>query len=368
MTKMEVCLDNIEYNLRNIEKKLNKSTNIIAMIKADAYGLGDKEVARFLESKGINFFGVAYVKEAVDLRKSGILSDILVTSQFLEDDTENIVDYDITVSISNLKYLDKLNDYAKKKDKIVNVHLKIETGMGRLGFSSDDIEKNISTLLDFSNICLDGIYTHLSCADTDKDYTLRQLHLFENTVNGLSGLGLEFSYIHALNSAGILNFNDYQFNTVRVGDILYGYYPDDSLKKKISLKPSVKIVSKIVHINNYKKGCKISYNGTYITSKASKIAVVSMGYADGLFRNLSNNYEVEIKGKKCKIVGNICMDMFMCDITGITGVDVGDEVIILNLNDDIYNMAKIAGTINYEIISRISKRVERVYIAGKNKE
>lgn len=364
MTKMYVNLNSIKHNLDMIREKLNKDTTIIAMVKADGYGLGAVEVSKFLEENKVNFFGVAHVKEAVELREAGIFSDILVTGQFLEEDIEDIVNYDVTVSVSNLNFLNKLNKYAKEKDKIVNVHLKIETGMGRLGFSLDDLNSSINELLDYTNICIDGIYTHLSSADTDTDmdYTLKQISKFEDAVKMLEELGIDFSYVHCLNSSGILNFPEYKFNSVRVGDILYGYYPDDSLRDKIDLIPSIKIVSKITHINYLKKGSKISYSGTHILNRDSKIAVIQMGYADGLFRNLSNKYEVIINGKKCKIVGNICMDMFMCDVTDLDNVSIGDDVTIIDDKDSIYDMANLAGTINYEILSRISKRVERVYI------
>lgn len=362
MTTMYVNLNNIKQNLDKIRKILNKNTTIIAMVKADAYGLGDVEVAKFLEENGVNFFGVACLEEAIRLRNNDILSDIIVTGQFLEEDIENIVKYNITVSVSSLNFLNKLNEVAKLSDKVINMHLKVDTGMSRLGFSLNDLENNISKLLDFSNLCIDGIYTHLSSADTDKDYTLNQISKFNEAVDMITSLGIEPSYIHCLNSSGILNFPEYQFNTVRVGDILYGYYPDESLENKISLMPSVKIVSKISHISYLEKGTKISYSGTYTLKRPSKIAVVQMGYADGLFRNLSNKYEVSINGNKCKIVGNICMDMFMCDITDIKDVSVGDAVLILGDDSDIYTMSNIAGTINYEILTKISKRVKREYI------
>ena len=212
------------------------------------------------------------------------------------------------------------------------------------------------------NICIDGIYTHLSSADTDKEYTLMQIELFKQALSNLLDLGIEPSYVHCLNSSGIINFPEYSFNCVRVGDSLYGYYPDTSLRNKISLKPCVKIVSPILQVTNYPKGTKVSYNQNYTLEKDSKVAVVQMGYADGLFRSLSNKYEVKVKGKKCKILGNICMDMFMCDITDIEDLTLEDEVVILDYDDSIYEMSEKAGTINYEIISRISPRVKRIYI------
>ena len=362
MTKMYVNLENIKHNLNEFRKKLPKDINIIAMVKADAYGLGDINIANFLEKNGVNFFGVAHVNEAVHLRENNILCNILVTSQFLEEDIKNIVDYDISVTLSNLEYIQQLNEYAKEKNKTVKVHIKIDTGMSRLGFILSSFENTINELSNYSNIKIDGIYSHLSSADSDYDYTLKQINTFETGIKILEDLNIKPKYIHILNSAGILNFTKYCFNTVRIGDSLYGYYPDNSLREKITLKPSVKIESKIINIQTYPKGTKISYNQTYTLEKDSKIATVQMGYADGLFRNLSNKFYVKINNTYCKIIGNICMDMFMCDITDLDKVNIGDSVTILDFDDSIYEMSKIAGTINYEILSRISRRVEREYI------
>ena len=362
MTKMYVNLNNIKYNLDNIKKKLNKDTTIIAMVKANSYGLGDVEVSKFLENNGINFFGVAYVSEGVRLRNNNISSNILVTGIFNLEDFEDIVNYNLCISVPTLENLDKLNDHAMKKNKIIKIHLKIETGMSRLGFKLDELPYAIDKILDLKNICIDGIYTHLSSADVDRDYTLKQIDIFKHALSYVQSLGIEPSYIHCLNSSGIINFPEYSFNTVRVGDCLYGYYPASSLRNKISLKPSVKITANISQITDYIKGTKISYNQNYTLEKDSKVAVVQMGYADGLFRSLSNKYEVIVKRKKCIIIGNICMDMFMCDVSEINDLTFQDEVAILDYDDSIYEMCDIIGTINYEILSKISPRVKRVYI------
>lgn len=361
--KMYVNLESIAHNVKEIRKKLSEDTTIIAMVKADAYGLGDVEVSKFLNTIGINFLGVAIADEAIHLRKNNINSYILVTGQFLEEDVQNIIQYDIAVSVSNLNLLKLLNNEASKQNKKIKIHIKVDTGMTRLGFSPNEVLEIVKDITDnMTNIIIDGIYTHLSSADTDNDYTIKQLTLFDNTVNLLKSNNYTFKYVHALNSSGVLKFSEYSYNAVRVGDILYGYYPDESLRKYISLKPSVKLEAPIINIREIEKDCRISYSQTFKSTDKMKIATIQIGYADGLDRKLSNKLNVYINNIPCKIVGNICMDMCMIDVTNVPNVNVGDYCNIIDYDDSIYTIANIIGTINYEVISRISKRVKRIYI------
>ena len=362
MATLTIKKNNISHNLDQIREVLNYNTKIMAMVKANSYGLGSVEISKYLESKGVDFFGVAYVKEAIELRENGINSNILVTSPFLEDDIQNIIDNNICVSVSDLVNLEKLNKYAITRNKKVKIHIKIETGMSRLGFNLEHLEENLKIIKTYSAIVIDGIYTHLSSADSDKDYTINQINKFKQAIKIANFLNIAPTYIHALSSAGIVNFPEYQFNMVRAGDILYGYHPDSEIRSKIDIKPCAKLTAKILHISNYEEGTKISYNGTCTLNRDSKVATVQMGYADGLFRALSNKYEVKVNDKKCKILGNICMDMFMCDITDAGNVKLFDEVTILDYNEDIYKMAEILNTIDYEILSKLSSRVERKYL------
>ncbi|MDF2866176.1 MAG: alanine racemase [Clostridia bacterium] len=361
--KMYVNLNNIKYNLEKIKEKIKDTITIIAMVKADAYGLGDVEVSKFLKTLGINFLGVAIIDEGVHLRQNSINSNILVTGQFLEEDIQNILDYDLMVSVSNLDLLKILNDQAILSNKRVKVHIKVDTGMTRLGFNANEVLNTVKYIEEnFSNILMDGIYTHLSSADVDDEYTLRQLNTFDSTIKLLLENNYKFKYIHALNSSGLLKYSEFSYNTVRVGDIMYGYYPDESLKDYISLKPSVKIVAPIINIREIDSGCSISYSRTFKSSENMKIATIQIGYADGLDRKLSNKLNVYINNTPCRIVGNICMDMCMIDVTNITNIQVGDYCTILDYDDSIYIISDIIGTINYEVISRISKRVKRLYI------
>lgn len=361
--KMYVNLQNIKYNLEKIREKINNNVTIIAMVKADAYGLGDVAISNFLKTVSIDFLGVAIVDEGAHLRKNSIDSKILVTGQFLEEDIPNILNYNLMVSVSNINLLKLLNEQAISANKKVSIHIKVDTGMTRLGFSTGEVLANVKYIKDnFSNILIDGIYTHLSSADTDDEYTLNQLSKFDNTVKLLSQNGYTFNHIHALNSSGLLKYPEYSYNTVRVGDILYGYYPDESLRNSITLKAAVKITAPIINIREIDSGCSISYSRTFKSTESMKIAAIQMGYADGLDRKLSNKLNVYINNIPCKIVGNICMDMCMIDVTNVTNVQVGDYCTIMDYDDSIYTLADIIGTINYEIISRISKRVKRLYV------
>ena len=362
-SKMYVNLQNIKYNLERIKEKINNAITIIAIVKANAYGLGDLAISKFLEKLGISFLGVAMVDEGVYLRNNSITSDILVTSQFLQEDIQNILDYDLTVSISNIELLGLLNTQAINQNKKVKVHIKVDTGMTRLGFNSNEIIDTIKYIQNnFNNIFIDGIYTHLSSADTDDEYTLDQLNTFDNCIKSLTSKGYKFNYIHALNSTGLLKYSKYSYNAIRIGDLLYGYYPDESLRNNISLKPAVKITAPIINIRQINPGCSVSYSRTFKSNTNMRIATIQMGYADGLDRKLSNKLNVYINNIPCKIIGNICMDMCMIDITNVPTIKVGDYCTILDYDDSIYILTNILRTINYEIISRISTRVQRIYI------
>lgn len=362
-SKLYINTENIKNNINFLKSKIKNSTKIIAMVKANAYGCGIVQIPHLLEKNGITDFGVALVSEGVKLRKTGIKSNILVTSQFLESDFEDIIKYNLIVSVSNLEMIKKLNIYATYSNSTVKIHLKIDSGMGRLGFDENNIYNSIEEIKNnCNNILIDGIYTHLSCADTDLKYTLYQLNKFDSIVKELKSLGYSFNYIHALNSSGILKFPQYQYTHVRSGILVYGYMPDKSITIN-EIKPCLSLKAPILRINEITKDCKISYGATHTAKKGTKIATIQIGYADGLSRACSNKYSVYIGNTKCKIVGNICMDMCMIDITDIEkNVNIGDEVTIFKNQSDIQEIADLTNTINYEIISRLNERIERILI------
>lgn len=356
-SKLYVNLNNIRYNIEKIREKINSKTGIIAMIKANAYGAGMIEIAKYLNKLDIKDFGVALVSEAVDLRKNGIDNNILVTSEFLEDDILDIIKYDISVSVCELELAKKLNNRAMELNKKVRVHIKIDTGMTRLGFYIDDAVKSVCYIKkNLKNLIIDGIYTHLSSADSSYEYTMLQLKRFDNIYNELLNLGFNFNYVHVLNSAGVFLHSKYEYTHVRVGIAIYGYLPDYSMKEKINLKPALKLTADVIHINSISRDTPVSYSRTFEAKNGDRIAVVQIGYADGLPRMLSNKYYTNAG----LIVGNICMDMCMIKLD--KNMKIGDEVVIFGFENDLEKMSNMCNTINYEIISRIGTRVKRVYI------
>lgn len=254
-------------------------------------------------------------------------------------------------------------NFGKVKSEEFKIHIEIGTGMGRTGISPKRIKEFLDESNKYPNIKIEGIYTHFSCSDTDEEYTKKQIASFKEAVSVVQEEIKDLKYIHCCNSAGILNFKEAHFNLVRPGIILYGYYPNDNLKEKINLKPAVTLKSKISFLKEVEAGTSISYGRTFVTKRKSKIATVQLGYADGIRRCLSNKGEIIINNEKAPIVGTVCMDCFMVDVTDLKEVKVGDEVFIWdNKNITVEDIAKIYGTINYEVISTISNRVVREYV------
>ena len=359
MSTLYVSKENIINNLNSIKEKLNKNTKIIAMVKAIAYGTDMFKMAKLLKSQGITDFGVALVSEGIALREVLKTEKIIVTSGAIsKEDIENAIKNELTLSVSDKNICKIINDIASKIRKKVNVHIAVDTGMTRLGFDKKDIVNSILQIhQNYEYIDIEGIYTHLSCADFDDKFTREQLDVFDFVVKELLNKGINFKYIHALNSDGSFRYSEYEYTHIRVGMLMYGYNNTD----KILLKPALKLTTNVIHVKDIAQESKVSYGATHLAKTGDKVAVIQIGYADGLFRCLSNNYYVEINGKKCKIIGSICMDMCMVDVSGLD-VKVGDEVIVFDFDNDLNEMAKKCNTISYEIISRIGNRVKRIFI------
>lgn len=357
-TVMEVNIENFKYNVEQIKKKLNSNTTIMPVMKSNSYGTYLNTRLDIVNE--FEIIGLATVDEGVKLRKLGYQKDIFILNQPYKDEIKKIIENDLIVGVSSNNFIEELGKYDKK----VRIHVEIGTGMGRTGIHPKRIEEYLEKIKQYSNIVVDGIYTHLSSADIDLEYTTKQLDSFDYAVNMAKQKVDTIRYIHAQASTGILNFNTKkQYNLVRPGLILYGYYPDDIFKEKINLKPVAKLKSKIILLKTVKEGTSISYGRSFITKRESKIATIPIGYADGMRRSLSNKGYVVIHGKKVPIIGKICMDSFMVDVTDIEDAKVGDEVIIwdnekITLDEIAHNM----DTINYEIVSTISNRVPREFV------
>ncbi len=352
-TVMEIDKDAFFKNIENI-KKLSGNKELMYIMKANSYGTYLNKHIDII--KDFKIIGVAIVKEAIELRQIGFKNEIFVLNQPYVEDIPNIIKYNITVGVSDITFIKELIKYNKR----VNVHLELETGMGRTGVLENDLI-DVVELLQNKNICVNGAYTHLSCPDSDSTFTENQISVFKKEITILRQY-FALKYIHLEASNGLLNYNVDFCNLVRVGILLYGYKSSNDTLNKIVLNPVAKLKSKICFIKEVAEHFSVSYGKTYITDRITKIATVGIGYADGIRRSLSNKGEVIIKNKKCKIIGTVCMDSFMVDVTGVDAL-VGDDVYIWD--NDIITVDEIAlelGTINYEILSTISDRVERIIV------
>lgn len=352
---MEVNLNNLNFNIEQIKNIVGKDIKLMPVIKANGYGTYINQRLDVLNK--FDIVAVANVDEAVHVRETGYKKEIFVLNQPYETEIEKIIKYNIIVGISSLDFAKKLG----KTKKDVTVHVEVGTGMGRTGVHPLKVEKYLKSLP--KNVKVEGIYTHFSSADADDKYTKKQLESFEVAVETTISILGKIKYIHAAASSALLNYKEAHFNLVRPGIILYGYEASEDTLKKIKLKPIASLKAKITFIKEVEKGTSIGYGRSFITKKHSIIATVPLGYADGLRRDFSNGWEVLINGQKAPIIGKVCMDSFMVDVTKINGVKIGDEVTIWdNENITVEQLAKKCNTINYEILCTIGARVPRKFV------
>ena len=364
-----VDLDAIASNIKNIRAKVDKNSGIIGIIKADAYGHGSVETAKVLLDNGADWLAVAVVDEGLNLRKNGITAPILLLGYTPELRLNDVINNGFIQTVYSYDTAKKLSDAASALGKKAVIHIKIDTGMGRIGYrvneeSADEIVK-ISKL---PNIDVNGMFTHFSTADeADKAYTLEQYNKFVKMNDMLEERGLHIPVKHAANSAAIMDFDNMMFNMVRPGIILYGAYPSDEVKKEnLSLSPAMSIKTHVSYVKDVNEGDSISYGRKYTAPSKRRIATIPVGYADGFIRAYSNGGKVLVRGEYAPIVGRICMDQFMVDVTDIDGVEVNDEVVLMGRQGDkeitADFIASVLDTINYEVFCTLSKREPRQYI------
>ena len=365
---LEVNLNNISYNLKKIKQFVGKDVELVPVIKANGYGTGAVSLKKVLEENNINYVCVAIPDEAIILRNNNFNMNILVLNELLPEETRKIIDYNLTACVSDYNVAKCLNEFSKEKNVISKIHVEVDTGMGRVGLKPKEILNFVKFIQnELKNLEIEGLFTHFSSADSSIEYTNMQIEIFDNVIKNLKSDGFEFKFYHAAASGGILKFKNAHYNMVRPGIIIYGYLPDESMKNILDLKPVTKLKSSVTFIKNVEKGMAISYGRTYITSKHTKIATIPIGYADGIRRYMSNNGKVLINNKFAPIIGNICMDNFMVDVTDIPEVKIGDEVIIWdNEKITIEEIAKKCNTINYEVLCNISERIPKKYITNDN--
>ena len=358
---VEIDLSQIKKNYELYKKNIPQAASVMAVIKANAYGHGDIEVARTLTSVGVNKWAVSNIDEACKLRQAGITGDILILGYTPIEKISILEENDITQAILSEEYADLLlRHHCKAKCQFA-----LDTGMNRIGLDADDPQKCIETIsFYFKNLKIDGLFTHLCVADSDEsvanEFTQKQINKFETVVNGVNDFKL--NSIHCLNSSGCLWKKTEYDSLVRLGIILYGLKPDSKNILPIGIKPVMRWKSIVSMVKTVKSGEYIGYGCSFRAEKNMEIATISTGYADGYNRMLSNKGHVLIEGKKASIVGRICMDQFMVDVSDIPGVELGTEVQLLTDNYNADDMAQDIGTIGYEIVCNISDRVTRIYL------
>lgn len=365
-----INLDNIKENIININNNIKADTKILAVIKADGYGHGSVRISKELETLDCIFgYAVATIEEALEVKNAGAKKPILILGYSFQKSFEAIIENDIRSTVFEIETANLLNEVAKKLGKIAKVHLKVDTGMSRIGMQPDDDGLSIvDEISKMSNIEIEGIFTHFARADEyDKTHVLKQLKLFTDFTNRIEALGINIPFKHCSNSAGIIELKEANMNLVRAGIIMYGLWPSDEVSKDIiDLKPAMELKSTIVFIKDVEPGRQISYGGTFVVKEPMRIATVSVGYADGYPRCLSNKGYVLVRGKKAPIVGRVCMDQVMIDVTNISDASRGDTVTLIGEDNGEYlsmdEFSILSDRINYESVCDIGKRVPRIYI------
>lgn len=365
----EINLDNLSHNIKEIRKRVGDKTLVMAVIKANAYGHGSIEAAKVFLENGANRLAVSLLSEGVELRKANIDSPIMLLNYTPEYQLDQVLEYDLIQSIYTYEDAKALSDKAISFKKTAVIHIKVDTGMGRIGFlpNKESIE-DIIKICSLPNIKVEGIFTHFSTADEiDKSYTKSQFEKFAWVVEELKDNKVEIPIKHVSNSAAIIDLPEYNLDMVRPGIMLYGYYPSEEVKKsEITLKPAMTLKANISNIKHVAKETGISYGKIFVTNKESIIGTLPIGYADGYSRMLTEKGVVTVNGKRVPIVGKICMDQMMIDLTDVDNVKIGDEVVLFGYGLDTYlsveELSKSLGTVNYELVCMVGRRVPRVYI------
>ena len=364
---VEIDLDALKHNFEEIKKAVTPGTDILAVVKADAYGHGALETAKTLIDGGAAGLCLATIDEAVELRKHGITVPMMTLGFTDSSRFEDAVRYDVEQSVYSLDIAKALSDEAVKQGKTCRIHIKLDTGMGRIGFKTDGSEtEDIVKACTMPGIEPYGVFSHFAAADTDDDeYTNRQFGLFMKQIEELGQKGIHFTKRHICNSAGILRFPGMHLDMVRAGIILYGLMPPGCPKPScdINLVPVMSWYAKVIHVKEIPEGTSVSYGRHFVAKRATKVITVSVGYADGLSRRFSNGFELLVNGQRLPIIGNVCMDMCMLDATDLKGdVRKGDIVEIFGKERSADELAEYLGTINYEITCDVGKRVQRIFV------
>lgn len=373
-TWAQINLDAIDSNIIKIKSIIAPGTKLCATVKADCYGHGFEFTAQEMSEAGADWFAVSNLSEALQLRRVGIEKPVLILGYTPPDKAKELVFNDISQAVYSLEYAKALSENAVKAGVAVNAHIKIDTGMSRIGFLYHDSVEDAATVDEIAEVCRmdginpEGIFTHFSSADCEDGelFTRLQYELFCTCTDILESMGIKFAIRHCSNSAAILQYPEMNFDMVRAGIILYGLYPSDSVVRRIRLMPVMELKSVISMVKEVPDGTPVSYGRTFTAKGTRTLATVPIGYADGYPRSVSNKMYMLVNGEKAPVSGNVCMDQTMLDVTGIPDVREGTQITVFGKDKNAFlsvdEIAAKAGTINYEVICNISRRVPRVYI------
>lgn len=358
----EIDLDAIRHNLTEIRRHINPASKLCAVVKANAYGHGAVEVSKVAIECGADFLAVATVEEGLELRHAGFNVPILILGLIPHDAVDVVVNNDLTQTVADFDLAAKISDAAQRLDKVARVHLKIETGMGRIGIAPDNAVDLATKISKLPGVELEGMFSHFADADSiDRTFTNHQIEVFKATADKIRRAGVGIKLLHLAESAAILDIPEAHFDMVRSGIITYGLYPSDDVRRTIDLKPAMKLVTRIAYLKRVAAGVSIGYGREFVAKRDSLIATLPIGYADGYIRAYKD-FHVEINGQLAPIAGRVCMDQTVVDVTDIEGVKLGDEVILFGSDlITIDDAARHLHTINYEVTCLVAERVPRIF-------
>lgn len=374
-TWAEISLNAIEHNYNVIRNKVADDTKVCCVIKADGYGHGAVELSQVYEKLGADFFAVSNIDEGIEIRKSGSKLPIVILGYTPVSEAENLAEYDISQAVFSLEYAKELSEKCVEEDCICKMHIKVDSGMSRIGFMCQEFPRDEYSIEEICEACclpnleVEGLFTHFCVSDEDaegREFTNKQYENFIHVRDSLKKRGVDISVVHCSNSGAIEDYPETCCDMVRAGIILYGLAPSSKLADRLDLVPAMTLKTVVAFVKEVQKGATISYGRTFTADRKMKIATVPIGYADGFIRQNAKDGYMMVNGKKAKIVGRICMDQTMLDVTDIEDVKTGDEVVVFGTGENgeptADSLAENTGTINYETVCLVGKRVPRLYI------
>ncbi len=374
-TWAEISLNAIEHNYNVIRNKVADDTKVCCVIKADGYGHGAVELSQIYEKLGADFFAVSNIDEGIEIRKSGSKLPIVILGYTPISEAENLAEYDISQAVFSLEYAKELSEKCVEEDCICKMHIKVDSGMSRIGFMCQEFPRDEYSIEEICEACclpnleVEGLFTHFCVSDEDaegREFTNKQYENFIHVRDSLKKRGVDISVVHCSNSGAIEDYPETCCDMVRAGIILYGLAPSSKLADRLDLVPAMTLKTVVAFVKEVQKGATISYGRTFTADRKMKIATVPIGYADGFIRQNAKDGYMMVNGKKAKIVGRICMDQTMLDVTDIEDVKTGDEVVVFGTGENgeptADSLAENTGTINYETVCLVGKRVPRIYI------